>query len=248
MKVWAISDLHLSFGVHGKGMEIFGWGERHFEKIQTQWIKMVREEDIVLIAGDISWGMHLKEAIPDLQWLSALPGRMIVIKGNHDFWWNSLKQVRSVLPSNIFVIQNDSVSIDGIAVGGARLWENSQHSFSRYMKLQGDALHESRDDVEQRKRQIIYERELQRLETSLSSLDRSAVWRIALLHFPPTGPMHQETEVTKILDAFQIHVCIYGHLHNLVPSAPVNFLRNNIHYFCSSADFLNFSPLCVFRL
>ena len=112
MKIFAISDLHLSFNCD-KPMDIFGgnW-ENYTDKIRNNWIETVDDEDIVLIAGDISWAMKLDEATSDLEWVDKLPGKKIIIKGNHEYWWKSISAVRSVLPNSISAIQNDCIKVD----------------------------------------------------------------------------------------------------------------------------------------
>lgn len=123
MKVFALSDLHLSTACD-KPMDIFGgnW-ENYTEKIREKWLAKVSPEDLVLIAGDISWGMKLEEARSDLDWIDALPGKKIIIKGNHEYWWKSISSVRQILPSSILAIQNDAIRFDGIVVCGTRGWE-----------------------------------------------------------------------------------------------------------------------------
>src|SRR6185436_13877424 len=105
MTIWAIADLHLSFGVANKKMDVFGpqW-INHPEKIAHFWQHSILPTDLVLIPGDISWAIHSEEAIPDLQWIDQLPGTKLLLKGNHDFWWNSLSKVKQILPSSCHLI------------------------------------------------------------------------------------------------------------------------------------------------
>ncbi len=99
MAVWALADLHLSFGVPGKSMDLFGdkWAG-HPEKIRTHWLRLIAPDDLVLLPGDISWAMHTEDAQPDLDFIAALPGTKVMIRGNHDYWWNSLNKVEKILP------------------------------------------------------------------------------------------------------------------------------------------------------
>ncbi len=122
MKVFAIGDLHLS-GAVDKPMDVFGvaW-DKHFLRIQTYWRERVATEDVVLIPGDISWAMHLDEAKPDLEFIANLPGEKILVRGNHDYWWNSLSKVRAALPPTIRALQNDSIRFDGVSIAGSRGW------------------------------------------------------------------------------------------------------------------------------
>src|SRR5690349_8684871 len=107
MTIWALADLHLSFGVPDKEMDFFGdqwigWTK----KVESQWRDLVSPDDLVLIAGDISWATSLEDAIPDLKWIDQLPGTKVILRGNHDFWWTSLKKITEVMPKSIHIIQN----------------------------------------------------------------------------------------------------------------------------------------------
>src|SRR3989344_7214239 len=116
MRIWAIGDLHLSFGVKNKGMDIFGsqW-INHAEKIASNWKRIVHTDDLVLIPGDLSWAMKLEEAVLDLQWVHDLPGTKVMIKGNHDYWWASLSNIATVLPPSIPLIQNNVFNWKGVS-------------------------------------------------------------------------------------------------------------------------------------
>ena len=129
MKIYAISDLHLSTTCD-KPMDIFGgnW-EGYTEKIISNWKQKITDDDLVLVAGDISWAMKLEEAKPDLEWIDALPGKKIIIKGNHEYWWKSISSVRAILPDSVKALQNDSIKIGNVIFCGTRGWvipENKQ--------------------------------------------------------------------------------------------------------------------------
>ena len=122
MKVFAIGDLHLSTVVK-KPMDIFGPGwENHFERIKTDWLQKVTPDDLVLIPGDISWGMHVHEAQPDIDVISQLPGKIIFTRGNHDYWWKSISAVRAMLGEGRYALQNDAIRFDGVVICGTRGW------------------------------------------------------------------------------------------------------------------------------
>ena len=116
-------------------MGIFGenWKD-HDEKIRSNWEKIVRDEDIVLIPGDISWAINLEDAAVDLKWIADLPGRKVLIKGNHDFWWKSISKVRNILPQGMYALQNNSIMFNEIAIAGTRWWENDEINFSDYIE------------------------------------------------------------------------------------------------------------------
>ncbi len=136
MAVWALADLHLSHGVEGKEMDRFGtqW-RRHHDTIERFWKEAVAADDLVLVAGDVSWAMRLEDAIPDLDWLGVLPGVKVLVRGNHDYWWASARKVRLVLPPSVHIISNDVFVYGDVAVAGARLWDSDEYSF-------GDAVEE----------------------------------------------------------------------------------------------------------
>ena len=123
MKVFAISDLHLSIN-NPKPMDIFGpvW-EGYVDKIFDDWKAKVTDEDIVLLAGDFSWAMKLEDALSDLKLLETLPGKKVIIRGNHDYWWKSISAVRGILPKNFYAVQNDAIKFDNIIICGTRGWQ-----------------------------------------------------------------------------------------------------------------------------
>ena len=130
MTLFAIGDLHLPGGEE-KPMDIFGdhW-ENHFEHIAADWRARVKDGDVVLIPGDISWAMQLERAVPDLQKIGALPGRKVLIKGNHDYWWNSVSKLRRVLPEGMSALQHDALDMGDFVVCGTRGWIPAFRNFS----------------------------------------------------------------------------------------------------------------------
>lgn len=227
MSIWALADLHLSLGVPDKTMEIFGpqW-VNYMGKIEASWRQVVHQEDLVLIAGDISWAMRLQEAQVDLAWIDNLPGTKVMIRGNHDYWWESLKKVRDVLPASIHVIQNDSFEWKGISIGGSRLWDTAEYSFS---PLDPDA-----------QREKIYDRELARLETSLRSMRHEH--KLVMTHYPPIGVDLKPTRASKMLTQYQVSDCVFGHLHALQNTKTYFGQQEGVNYHLTASDFLNFCP------
>ena len=157
MAIYAIGDLHLP-GHQEKPMNVFGdhW-DRHFDVIRENWLSMVSPEDVVLIPGDISWAMQLEEARDDLMQIAALPGRKLLLRGNHDYWWNSISKVRALLPENMYAIQNDALALDGVVYCGTRGWN-----------IPGEGQPTDPQDVK------IFQRELLRLEMSLQQAEKLA--------------------------------------------------------------------------
>lgn len=221
VKVFAISDLHLSL-TSSKPMNIFGpvW-EGHFEQISADWENKVSDEDIVLIAGDISWAMKLEDAELDLQAIGKLPGKKIITRGNHDYWWKSLQAIKNILPKDMFIVQNDSIKIGDYIFCGTRGWtvsENGEYS------------------AEDKK---IYDRELIRLELSLKSAlekQKNGEKLICMIHYPPFNSRFEQNDFTNLLEKYGVNKVIYGHLHGKNVKA-VSYLKiNEIEYYLTSCD------------
>jgi predicted phosphohydrolase len=248
MKIWTISDLHLSFGTPNKKMDVFGskW-INHPDKIKEHWQKVIKEEDLVLIAGDISWGLKLEDAAPDFAWIDALNGTKLMTKGNHDLWWKSIGKIRSVLPPSIHVIQNDAFTKNDITIAGTRLWDHPDINYYKYIdmkEISGVNIKKKEFTKEiMAQDQKIFKNELDRLAWSLDAMDKNAKHRIVMVHYPPIPTDRSDNEFSRLIKNFEIDICIYGHLHNLFPDAPVNFTKDNTLYLCTACDYLNFMPL-----
>ncbi len=249
MAIWAIADLHLSFGVPNKEMDVFGvkWKD-HAQKIEKAWRELVHEDDLVLISGDISWAMHLNDVIPDLLWIDQLPGTKVMIKGNHDYWWGSLSKVKKILPPSCHVIQNDAFNWKNFTIAGARLWDIPELSFAHIINFEKHDCVKNLTAIDQSEEsQRIYQRELGRLETSLKMMNPKADVRIAMLHYPPIGAEGQQTETCRLLKKYKINRCIFGHLHNVKKDLPLFGHYQGIDYHLVACDFLeDFKPLKIF--
>jgi uncharacterized protein len=248
MAVWAIADLHLSFGVVNKEMNIFGaqW-ENYTDKIEKAWRGSITSDDLVLIAGDISWAKTSEEAIPDLNWIDRLPGTKVLIKGNHDYWWGSLAKLRTILPASCHLIQNDSYTWKDVGVAGARLWDIPGLSFDSAIEFKEQArvakYLENRGGFENLK---IYRRELDRLEMSLKAISPSTKIRIAMTHYPPIGLQFEETEASQLMEKYKVNICVFGHLHNIKPGLQLFGPHHGIEYALTACDYLpDFQPLKV---
>lgn len=222
MKIFAVSDLHLP-GSLDKSMDMFGphW-QGHWDKIREDWLARVTDNDVVLIAGDISWAMQFEDALPDLNAIGELPGKKILIRGNHDFWWSSVSRVRSHLKENMFVLQNDALKIGDYVFAGTRGWMESN----------------APDD------QKILAREHIRLDLTLSAAkklcDEHSVL-IAMMHYPPVLNRNHFTEFCDSLEAGGVSICVYGHLHGVNPAEAEPIKHNGITYYLSSCDMIGFS-------
>lgn len=250
MRVWALADLHLSFGVPDKQMDIFGerWAN-WTQKIETNWRALVAPEDLVLIPGDISWGKEIEEARPDLEWIAQFPGTKVLLKGNHDYWWSSLSKIQKILPPSMHVIQNNVFHFKGIGVGGARLWDTPAYSFDKYIPyVENPAVQKltawEHDSVESEK---IFQRELGRLEASLREFKESDRIRIVMTHYPPIGADLAPSTVSALLEKYRVNICVFGHLHNANMSMQMFGVKNGIHYQLVAGDYVDFVPVKIFE-
>lgn len=221
MKVFAISDLHLSFN-SDKPMEIFGeaW-ENYVDLIAENWKGRVSDEDIVLLPGDLSWAMRLEDAIADINFLASLPGNKVIIKGNHDYWWSSISRLRAALPSKFFAIQNDSIRIGDFLICGTRGW-----------------VFAAEDEASEEDKKI-YAREIQRLKLSLVHMHshrREGDKVICMTHFPPFNAKREPSAFTDLLYENKVDCAVYGHLHGKDCRADWKVVISGVPYFLASCD------------
>lgn len=251
MRIFAISDLHLSFA-SPKPMDVFGeeWVD-HPQRLAASWKEVIQPEDTVLIAGDFSWAMRLEDAMPDFAWLSELPGKKILIRGNHDYWWEGITKTRAAVGERATLLQHDAVLLDGrIAVAGTRLWDFPEAIWPRDpSRPPVEFPPEVRERMERKQAQVIdaekiRRREVERLRISLSAIPNQAEIRIAMLHFPPIGEAGLPTPLTAILEEFKIDLCVYGHLHGLGtrPRSGADCRIGRTRYLLTSSDWLAFQP------
>lgn len=229
LRVFAIGDLHLPGG-QDKPMDVFGdaWLD-HPRRIAAAWRELVEHEDVVLMPGDLSWAMTLEEAREDLAYLGELPGTVILIKGNHDYWWGSISQVRRALPPNVRAIQNDHVPLPGGgAICGTRGWT-----------VPGTAGFTEADEK-------VYLREIQRLELSLKSAARAGLAvSCAMLHYPPTNERHEPSGFTELLERHGVPLCVYGHLHGQARRGALTGERRGVRYELVACDAVGFRPVQI---
>ncbi|AJA47381.1 Ser/Thr protein phosphatase family protein [Clostridium pasteurianum DSM 525 = ATCC 6013] len=228
MALYAISDLHLALS-GDKPMDIFGdnW-YRHDEKIKNNWINIISEKDTVLIAGDISWSMHMEEGIKDLEWIHSLPGTKIFIKGNHDYFWTSITKLNELYEDMNF-IQNNFYTYRDYAICGTRGWNNP--------KSENFTEHDEK----------IYRRELIRLRLSLETAVKNGFNKIiVMVHFPPFSEKEEENDMTNLLEEYPVEKVIYGHLHgSSLQRIKDKINKNNLEYIITSCDYINFTPIKI---
>lgn len=232
MRIWAIADLHLSFAA-AKPMDVFGdnWRD-HPARIADLWHKLIAPDDLVLVAGDISWALRLPDALPDLAWIDALPGHKILTKGNHDYWWDYARKRSDQLPASLTLIEAEAIAMKGWVFCGTRGWVTPGQPWFA-------------PETDER----IYRREVGRLERALAAAQRLATQgeRIGvLLHYPPFLADGTPTRFAEQLAAAQAAFCVYGHLHRRQDwQQAVQGERDGVHYYLTSCDFLNFTPRLI---
>ena len=221
MKVWAISDLHLSLN-NPKPMDIFGpaW-DNYVDKIFDDWKEKVGEEDIVLLAGDFSWAMNLNETRADFDLMKDLPGKKIIIRGNHDYWWKSISGVREFIPEGFYAIQNDALKFGNFVVCGTRLWQVPEN-----------------DNEMTPENKKIFDREAIRLELTLQAGEKLKTEQdklICMLHYPPINFKRQDSAYSLLLEKYHVDDVVFGHLHGY-KNVKKSFVRNGINYYLTSCD------------
>ncbi len=228
MRLFAIGDLHMSGG-DDKPMDIFGtqW-DRHFLRISENWRKVVSPDDTVLIPGDISWAMQLENALPDLQEIGKLPGKKILCKGNHEYWWNSISRIRAVLPDGMQALQFDAADLGCCVVCGTRGW-----------LFPTDKTPLAAQDEK------ICIREAQRLALALDAADRIGNGRpiVVMMHYPPLLKSDPESVFTDILQSNpRVRTVVYGHLHGAAFANAFDGEKGIIRYYPVSCDGIGFCP------
>ena len=224
MRVFAIGDLHLSIN-NPKPMDIFGpvW-DGYLETIEKDWESKVTDNDVVLIPGDISWAMKMQEAKSDLEYICRLKGKKIIIKGNHDYWWNSIGELRQNLTNETYAIQNNAYKFGNVIICGSRGWIIPDN------------------DVRTEQDEKIYKRELIRMELSLKSMqvlrnDGDKV--IVMTHFPPFNYKMDNNEMTELFEKYKVDAVVFGHLHSYDNHQKLTFRKNDINYYLVSCDMVN---------
>ena len=243
MRVFAISDLHLSFQTD-KPMNLFGdkW-DNYEERIRQDWNSRVGEEDTVIVAGDISWAMRMEETTKDFEYLKTLRGYKIIIRGNHDYWWKSISKIREVLAPDAYALQNDSFERGGIVFAGTRGWRVPER---RQTQTEED--------------KKIYDREVIRFELALKDAiakcgafppapplvgSQSNSKIIAILHYPPFNATLDDSPFTALCEKYGVSACVYGHLHGKAGRVSHKVQKNGITYYLTSCDLVDYHLVAI---
>ena len=227
MALYAISDLHLAFTTD-KPMDIFGdkW-LKHDEKIKSNWLNKITDEDTVLIAGDISWSMNQEDSEADLSWVDSLPGKKIISKGNHDYWWSGITKLNNKYEKTKF-LQNNFYVYEDYAICGSRGW-----------------ILDTSDKFTEKDKKIL-NRELIRLRLSLDGAKKAGYEKIiVMLHYPPTNEKREASVFTDLFNEYKVEKVIYGHVHGPGLVNAINEELFGVHYIMTSSDFLNFDPIRI---
>lgn len=224
MSIFAISDLHLSLGVD-KPMDIFKGWDNYTARLQANWKRLVKPEDTVILPGDFSWGLKIEETVKDFQFLESLPGKKLLLKGNHDLWWSTAKKIHEFFESHNFssvdIIYNNCAVVENYAIAGTRGWFY--------------------DDTGSKK---VLMREAGRLDTSLTAAEKTGLPILCFLHYPPVYGDSVCNEIFDIIKKHSIKKVYYGHIHGL---GYINAVKeyNGVEFKLISCDCIDFTPYYI---
>ena len=226
MSLFVMADLHLCKGNPEKTMSIFNGWQNYQELIEKNWKELISDSDTIVLPGDISWGMSLKEAASDFKFIEQLPGQKIVIKGNHDYWWTTKKKMEDFFAAegciSIKILHNNHYRYGEYGICGTRGWVN----------MPGETQDEK-----------VLRREVQRLETSIRSALDEGLKPIVFLHYPPIFATNFNYDILDVLYRYKIEECYYGHIHG--KSAHDLCVKNTydgINFHLIAGDYLQFIP------
>lgn len=229
MKVFAMGDLHLPFGVN-KPMDIFGGWDNYTTRIEENWNNLVSDDDVVVIPGDLCWAMSLEQALPDFRFVSqSLKGHKVILKGNHDYWWTTNSKMNNFLLQynfdNITILHNDAYVAGSIAVCGTRGWIN--------------------DDGQPQDAKLL-SREASRLEVSIKKALDTGLEPVVFIHYPPIYGGEKNYYILEVLKTYNIKRCYYGHVHGswCFPKA-FQGMNDGTEFRMVSADYVKFTPVLV---
>ncbi|MFN0063775.1 MAG: metallophosphoesterase [Myxococcaceae bacterium] len=243
MRLFAIGDTHLP-STRGKDMDRFGW-TGHPKPLAKAWDERVKPEDVVIIAGDISWATRPTEVLEDLAWIEARPGKKVLLRGNHDYWWgdsaSKLRRVLAPYASIVGFLHGSAVTVGPYVIAGSRLWTVPEAPSMPGGEMGDETASSEYVDRECRR----LERSIDDALTQATSVGASAV-RIAAVHFPPRYANGSDTAFSKIIEGrFQPGVCVYGHLHG--PGIAAGFVgeHGGVRYVLASCDAAGFAPVLL---
>ncbi len=226
MALYAIGDLHLSFGVD-KPMDIFGGAWNGYVEKLREGLKVIGPEDTTVLLGDLTWGIDMEQAKQDFAFINAIPGRKLIIKGNHDYWWTTATKFYKFCEENgfsdMFILNNNAYEYEELALCGTRGWF-----------FEENAAEGSHNDK-------VFKRELIRLETSLKAAGDKL--KICFLHYPPRYRGYECPEILQLLKKYDVRLCCYGHLHAESHKLAIEGLHDGVEFRLCAADYINFTPI-----
>ena len=227
MSLYAIGDLHLSLD-SDKPMNIFNGWDDYTERLESNWKSAVKDDDTVVIAGDVSWAVGLENSFKDLQFVNSLPGKKIILKGNHDYWWATKTKIEKFFAANSFdtlnILFNNFFQYENIGICGTRGW----------VSIDGDTENEK-----------VMAREVQRLETSIKGAVQAGLTPVVFMHYPPVYGNSCNYDILDVLFRYDIKDCYYGHIHGYSQRNAVTGIQDGINYRMISSDYLQFMPFKV---
>ena len=254
-RVFALADPHLALATPGKEMDRFGPGwDNHAEHIRRHCLELVGDDDLLLLPGDLSWAMRLDAARADLDFLGALPGTKVIIRGNHDLWWQSASKVRAALPPRMHALAGDALALGDVHLCGTRLWDVPGLRFGDLIdwlpEAEGGAPRPDPTAEDRARSEKIHRREVGRLQRALAQLDAlggEPRLRVVLVHYPPCSVDLEPNELTRMFETARIDHVVFGHIHNLRRDLdrPPFGERNGVHYHFCATDWLRHRPLRI---
>ena len=227
MALYAIGDLHLCLGAP-KPMDIFGGAWVGYMDKLKEGLSVITPEDTTVLCGDLSWAMGLENARADFAWINDIPGRKIILKGNHDYWWSTAGKFYKFCQDNgfenLYILNNNCYEYNGWAICGTRGW---------FFEEDRGGTHDEK----------VFRRELIRLETSLKSA--GDMNKMVFLHYPPRYRGYECREIIELLERYEVRRCFYGHLHSESHKLAVEGLWGGVDYRLVSADYIGFKPVTV---
>jgi predicted phosphohydrolase len=228
MSLYAIGDLHLSLGAD-KPMDVFGGNWVGYMDKLREGLSVITPEDTTVLLGDLSWALTLERSEKDFRWIDQIPGRKIILKGNHDYWWSTASKFYKFCQENgfsdQFILNNNHYEYEGYAICGTRGW---------FFEEERSGAHDEK----------VFKRELIRLETSLKSA--GDLPKMVFLHYPPRYKGYECKEILELLERYEVRRCFYGHLHGPSHGLAMEGLWDGVDFRLVSADKLNFKPFTVF--
>ena len=227
MALYAIGDLHLCLGAP-KPMDIFGGNWTGYMEKLKDGMSVITEKDTTVLLGDLSWALSLEESAADFAWINEIPGKKILLKGNHDYWWSTAAKFRKFCEANRFsdmeILNNNCFEYDDWAICGTRGW---------FFEEERSGAHDEK----------VFRRELCRLEASLKAAGEKQ--KLVFLHYPPKYKGYECREILELLEEYEVRRCFYGHLHGGSHRLALEGLWDGVEYRLVAADYLNFKPYKV---